>query len=509
MLPEPTMVVLPETLHDAIMFATAALVFVLVSFLFPPERRKGMLAMANVATIGVALLWTHMRYQGMLGSPTLTMIVRELLLLVIAFAVIRVFMIFVLSGLLARFAVPRILSEFLLILSLIVYFLFRLNAMGVNLAGIVTTSAVLSAALAFSAQETLGNLWAGISLQLENTVRLGDWVRVGTETGQVVGIRWRSMAIATNNNETIVIPNSQLMKDKVIVLGRRGDERAVWRRIVAFQVDYDYTPARVVEVVTEALSRAEIQNLARDPPPLCLCDAYKDSGAEYVVQYHIVDPRREWPTKSEILTHIYAALVRAQMPIPYPRQIVELIRDETGRHAREDFARKRAALDHAELFASLTDQEKEALARELRTAPFVTDDVVFREGEKADSLYLLAQGEVHVVRDSPDGTSRNKFATVEAPGYFGEMGLLLGAPRGATVVASGDVMTYQLDKRGFDAILQARPQIAMAMSEVLARRQAQNLVMLQQLDAEQRARHASGAASELVRKIRDFFGLKS
>ena len=503
------MVVQPETLHDAIMFATIALAVVLVSFLFPPERRKGMLGMAIVATIGVGLLWTHMRYQGLAGSDTITMIVRELLLLVIAFAVIRVFMIFVLSGLLARFAVPRILSEFLLILCLIVYVLFRLNAIGVNLAGIVTTSAVLSAALAFSAQETLGNLWAGISLQLENTVRLGDWVKIGNDTGQVVGIRWRSMAIATNSNETIVVPNSQLMKDKVIVLARRGDERAVWRRSCNFQVDYDYTPARVCEAVTQALTQAEIANVARDPMPMCLCDSYKDSGAEYVVVYHLIDPRREWPTKSDILAHVYAALVRHKMPIPYPRQVVELIRDERGRQRRADLALKRAALDHAELFASLTSEEKDALALELRTAPFVTDDVVFREGEKADSLYLLADGQVHVVRDSPDGATRNRFATLDAPAYFGEMGLLLGSPRGATVVASGVVMCYQLDRQGFDAIVQARPEIVTAMSEVLAKRQAANIAMLQALDAEQRARHASGAAGELVRKIREFFGIKS
>ena len=100
-------------------------------------------------------------------------------------------------------------------------------------------------------------------------------------------------------------------------------------------------------------------------------------------------------------------------------------------------------------------------------------------------------------------------ATLDAPAYFGEMGLLLGAPRGATVIAQGDVMTFQIDRRGFDSIIKARPQIAMAMSDVLAKRQAANLAMLQTLDAEQRARHASGAAGELVRKIRDFFGLKS
>ena len=74
------------------------------------------------------------------------------------------------------------------------------------------------------------------------------------------------------------------------------------------------------------------------------------------------------------------------------------------------------------------------LARQLRASPYVSDDVICRQGEPADSLYVLAQGHVHVVGDSPDGTVRHKFATLAAPAYFGEMGLLLGAP---LIVASG------------------------------------------------------------------------
>ena len=501
------MIVRPETLHDAMMFATGALAVVLVAFLFPAERRRGMLAMAIVATIGIAALYLHSEYQEISGSDTIATIVRELILAVIAFAVIRVFMIFVLQTLLASLAVPRILSEFLLALLLIIYALFRLSAVGVNLAGVVTTSAVITGALAFSAQAMLGNLWAGISLQIENTVRLGDWVKVGSEVGQVVSIRWRSMAIATNNNETIVIPNTVLMNDKVVVLGRRGDEKAHWRRWISFQVDYDYPPARVCAVVTDALQRAEILNVARDPQPMCLCDKFDESGAEYVAVYQLLDPKREWPTKSDVLLHVYAALERANMPIPYPRQVIEILRDRQRDRKRIDELRKRAVLDEVELFAPLTSAEKDALARQLQATPYVSDDVICREGEPATSLYILAQGRVHVVREAAPGGARHRFATIEAPAYFGEMGLLLGSPRGATVLAAGDVMCYQIDKRGFDAIIKARPEIATAISEVLAKRQAANLATLEALDAEQRARHATGAAAEIVRKIRDFFGL--
>src|SRR6478672_8828099 len=111
-----------------------------------------------------------------------------------------------------------------------------------------------------------------------------------------------------------------------------------------------------------------------------------------------------------------------------------------------------------DLFASLTDAERASLARELTTSAYVTDEIVFRTGEPADSLYLLAQGQVDIVGES-DGT-RHKLATLHAPAYFGEMGLLLGQPRAATVVASGDTLCYRLDKEGFDAIIHARPELA-------------------------------------------------
>ncbi|MBN8477427.1 MAG: mechanosensitive ion channel family protein [Burkholderiales bacterium] len=502
-------IVSPATLHDATLFASAALVFVLVSYLFPIERRRGLLAMAVIATIGVAALYGYSQIVDATGSRTVAILVRELILAVVAFSVIRVFMIFVLQTLLARLAVPRILSEFLLALLLIGYALFRLSAVGVNLAGVVTTSAVITGALAFSAQEMLGNLWAGISLQLENTLRLGDWIRVENVTGQVVGIRWRSMQIATTNNETIIIPNSQLMKDKVTVIGRHGEDRAPWRRSVSFQVDYDLPPVRVCAVVSDALQRAELTYVAREPKPVCVCDAFEDSGARYSAVYMLTDPRRDWATKSEVLTHVFAALARGDMPIPFPRQVVELRADPRAEADRIELAQKRALLDEVELFAPLTPAEKDSLARRLQFAPYVTDDVVCRQGEPADSLFILARGTVHVVSEASDGLTRHKFATLGAPAYFGEMGLLLGAPRGATVLASGEVVCYQLDKRAFDAVIQARPELAVSLSEALAKRQAANQATLQQLDAEQRARHAVSAAAEMVRKIRDFFGLAS
>jgi small-conductance mechanosensitive channel len=191
--------------------------------------------------------------------------------------------------LLVRLQIPHIVADVLITLGLIVYALYRLNVIGVNLAGIVTTSAVITGAIAFSAQEILGALWAGLALQGERTLRQGDWIRFGDKLGQVVQLRWRSTAIATCDHETIIIPNAYLMKDKIILVGRHGEDPFNQRRHVAFQVAYENAPSLVTRLVDEALQRSEVHNVARDPAPFCVCKAFEDSGILYEVLYHIVD----------------------------------------------------------------------------------------------------------------------------------------------------------------------------------------------------------------------------
>jgi len=134
--------------------------------------------------------------------------------------------------------------------------------------------------------------------------------------------------------------------------------------------------------------------------------------------------------------------------------------------------------------------------------------VISQEGEVSDSLFILAEGNATVYRQGTESKpGRTRLAALTAPDVFGEMGLLTGQARGATIVADGDVHCYRLEKRGFDAILKARPELAEALSHVLATRLAANDATLQALDEEARRKRASGSASELLRKIRVFFEL--
>ncbi|MBS0326819.1 MAG: mechanosensitive ion channel [Proteobacteria bacterium] len=493
-------------LDDALLFAAGALVLVLVSMLFTPHRRRGLVPMLVVVAIGVAGLWMVVRFGRSLHAATLPAILREAALAVVAIGVIQIVVRFVFQTVLARRGIPRILDEFVIALALIGYAIYRMNAVGVNLVGLLTTSAVLSGALAFSAQSTLGNLWGGIALQLEKTCRVGDWVRIENLTGQVVSIRWRSMAIATPLRETIVIPNQLLMNNRVTVVARHGEERTGWLRFVAFQVVFAHSPESVVAVVEHALAKADMPFVGRGRMPEVVCQAYRDNGIEYAVVYELTDVARYWTADSHIRVHVYAALARAGFTIPFPHRVVETRPDERIENAEREIVHRRAALATMNLFASLTDDERATLAGALTTELYAGGDTVFMAGEPADSLYLLASGSVDIVGTDPSGAP-HRFATLAAPAYFGEGGLLLGQPRGATVIANGEARCYRLDKAGFDRIMRARPALVEQLAAILAERQAENDATLQALDSDVRKARAAGRTADFMRRMQQFFGI--
>jgi small-conductance mechanosensitive channel len=498
-----------ELVVDAAQFTAAGLALALIAMWAKPDLRRNTVAMAILMALGLVGLWSLLEFGGGLRDATLVHALREGLLAILAIGFASITVMFVLQVLLAAFAIPRILADVLIAAVLIVYGLYRMNAVGVNLASIITTSAILTGGIALSLREPLENLWGGIALQLDNTCRIGDWIRMEGVMGQVVGIRWRCTSIATNNGETVIIPNNQLMKNRVTVLARRGDARIHWRREIEFGVAYDVPPARVIDVVEAALARAEIRNVAKEPHPSVICAGFGESSMNYVARYRLTDLLHDLWTDSEVRLHIRATLARNRMEIPFPRRVMIPGRHADAKEALEhEIAARCETLGRLELFAALTDDERRALASELADLPFVADDIIARQGEAADSLYILARGHVGVYNENGnDAGARDRLAALSAPAYFGEMGLLTGQARAATVIAEGEVLCYRLDKAAFDAILRARPELVEAMSRVVVARQAANDATLEAISADVRARRASTLTAELVRRIKGFFGI--
>lgn len=403
---------------------------------------------------------------------------------------------------------PRIVEDILVILAYAGFALVRMRMAGVDLSGIVATSAVITAVIAFSMQDTLGNILGGLVLQLDGSIELGDWVRVDDVSGKVTEIRWRHTAIETRNGEIVVVPNSVLMKGKFAVIWSPEQATQPWRRWIWFNVDYGVPPARVIEAVERAVTGAEIPNMAPAPPPNCLLMEFGPSYGRYALRYWLVDPRPDDATDSAVRVHVLAALQRAGIRVAEPEYSVHMIKENIAHraevHARE-LERRLRALRGVELFASLSADELRALAERLSHAPFARGDIVTRQGMTAHWLYILVAGEVEVWVER-DG-ERHPLATLRDGSVFGEMGLLTGEPRRANVSARTDVECYRLDKAGFEAVIRSRPAIAEEMAAILAERSLQLAHVREALDAEAHAGERSRQHASILGRMRAFFGL--
>lgn len=408
-----------------------------------------------------------------------------------------------------RLKPAHIMRELLRALSYVVVGVFVLSVIKVDVTGIVATSAVLTAVIGLSFQETLVNVMGGMALQTEGAIRVGDWIRVDSQEGLVTDIRWRHTSIETRNWDTVIVPNSVLMKSQVTVLGRRSGQPRQHRQWVYFNVDFRYSPATVIDTVESALRGELIPNIATEPPPNCVLMDFKESYCSYAVRYWLTDLAVDDPTNSIVRTRIYFALRRAGIPLSIPAHSLFVTEDDTSRRERksvEEIEKRVKTLRRVELFDGLTDEERQSLAARLRVAPFVRGEVLTRQGAEAHWLYVITKGEAEVRVSTGDNLSEH-LANLGPGDFFGERGMMTGEPRSATVTAVSDVECYRLDKEAFHDILQRRPEIAENISVILARRRVELEAALEDLDEEARQMRARHHQGDLLRRIRDFFGL--
>ena len=407
-----------------------------------------------------------------------------------------------------RLSVPRIVSDLIVAAVSIGAIGLLLTRIGINLSTLLATSAVVTAVLGLSLQDTLGNMIAGVTLQLDNSVSVGDWIKVGDVSGRVSEIRWRYTALETRNWETVIVPNSQLIKGLVILQGRRDGQPMKWRRWLYFNVDFRYSPTQVIEAVTAALRGESIANVASEPAVNCLLYELHESYFRFAVRYWLTDLAVDDPTDSAVRTRIVNALKREGIPLSIPAHALFITNDTAERRelkAREDLGRRVECLRRIELFNGLSQAEIDKLAQSLHAIPFAPGEVLTRQGAEAHWLYVVQSGTVSV-RVRHDDMER-EVAQLGEGRFFGEMGLLTGEVRSATVVAIDEVECYRLGKQVVQELVKERPEIAQELAAELARRRSQLSAAKEDLDVEAARERERQAAGVLVAKIRSFFGI--
>jgi len=403
-----------------------------------------------------------------------------------------------------RLDLPRIVEDLFVTALAIAWLLYWLHGAGLNLGSLLATSAVITAVLAFSMQDTLGNVLGGVVLQLDSSLRVGDWVSIDDVDGQVVDVRWRHTAIETRDRETVIIPNGWLVKNRFTVVGSPAESRIRWRRWIWFHIDLQANPGQVLQVLEESVRDCEHPNVLQDPAPDAVLMDVNQGFAKYALRYWIGDPRPNEPTDSDVRRHALAALERNDIALAVLREERLVIKENERRRAAlqaEELEHRQQILAEVDLFTSFSPEELRALAAHLVIAPFVKGSTITRQGRVAHWLYVIVSGDADVWIEQ-NGT-RTHVATLKPGSVVGEMGMMTGEPRRATVTARSDMECLRLSKNGFESVLRARPEIASEISAVIASRQGQLDQARQTADAQ-----ASGARSDAIgARILTFFGL--
>jgi small-conductance mechanosensitive channel/CRP-like cAMP-binding protein len=429
-------------------------------------------------------------------------------LLFAAFLYAGAFGLFLFDALLPRLGVrtPAILRDLTVATFGVLAAVVTAKVAGLDVSGLFATSAVLTAVIGFAMQDTIGNLVSGLALQLDNSLRVGDWVQIGDRQGWITEISWRYTAFETRDWETVLIPNSQLTKAQVTILGRRAGKPQQVRRAVYFQVDFRTSPSFVIQTVQNALRSTPMRLVSRDPAPVVECDELRDGVARYVVFYWLTDLTDVVDT--DLRERIYTALDRVGVSLATPQQTVTATIDDDAtrtRRSSEERVSRLSVISKTELFRPLDDGERVTLADRLVVSRFAPGEVLTRQGEATVSLFVVVSGSLSV-RVMEGGLER-EVAQLGPGDFFGEMSLLTGKPRTATVIARTEALTYRLDREAAEELLKRRPQLAESLATILAERRTGLRAAREGIDAEARAKQLEATAGDLLGRIRAAFRL--
>jgi branched-chain amino acid transport system substrate-binding protein len=164
-------------------------------------------------------------------------------------------------------------------------------------------------------------------------------------------------------------------------------------------------------------------------------------------------------------------------------------------------------LTQVALFSVLDEAEKAALAAHMTPHLFTANTVIVEQGASGASMYIVAEGLLYVYIAQAESGKLIKVAEISPGQFFGEIALLTGEPRSATVKAETEALVYEITKENMELLLDKRPEIAEHLTDLIARRRLQNAELLKHLPADKQAVEVKNFAAQLMDKVRRFFNV--
>jgi small-conductance mechanosensitive channel len=437
-------------------FGVLALVLALISQLAPLRLLRHLRAAFCFVGVSCVALWAV----SYLDNLEWLEWARIALLATIGYLIARSIIVVIFEYLLTRrigIEVPRLARDVVAILIYLVTAATVLrSALGVEVGALLATSAVLTVVVGLALQETLGTLLAGLALAWEKRLQTGQWIEIDGLVGRVEELGWRSLIICTRFGEQILIPNSNVSRSRLRLLGRGNLMVAV---PIHLGVAYGVAPDRAKQVLLRVAQG--VPGALADPPPRVLVQEYADSAVVYECRLWTREPWLDADLRDELLTRSHAALARAGMEIPFPQRTVHMARRASVDHT----AKIEKALGQCELFTGLSEHALKTLAERSHWHRFAPGEIIMLEGDDSRAMFVVADGEAVIE------LAGRRLNQLNVGDTFGEIAFLTGEPRTATVRAHDVLYVVEIASDALGALVEEQQHLADDLACRVAARQ--------------------------------------
>ena len=378
-----------------------------------------------------------------------------------------------------------------------------------SLTGVLAVGGGVSLIIGIALQNMIADVFSGLAINIDQPFRIGDFIhlnnrRLGDEEliGRVVSINWRTTRLEKTDGTLVVIPNNLF---SMMVLTNFSMPQAESRFELSFCIDFASDAERVLKILDAAVLSAP--TVLAQPAPKVRVDRVDDKGVHYLIRYWI-DPRTGSPLRarhgvnSAVLRHLRFAGVS----LAYERNDIYF----APMPARQiDYSQNLEALvTRVSLFTSLPAEGVQALSKSLKPHLLQAGEVVVKAGEAGDSMYIIAEGLLEVYLDL-EATSDNLRVAKMSPGeYFGEMSLITGDPRSATIVSATEGLIYEIEKSALEPLFKTYTALPDSIAQTVSFRDLHRENIVAEVEQKLASESSQQAAKEqLLQRMRRFFQL--
>jgi small-conductance mechanosensitive channel len=483
-----------------------------VGFLLRMLRRYDIARRVWVSVLGVTVaigLRMILRAAGVADEHLALKVITAIAAVLAADAILQLFGLLVwgyLLGKLRQIVVPHLLIDLFNAVVLAGVVLVVLDRVfGVDLTALLVTSTVVSAVIGLSLQDTLGNVIAGLALQMDRPFDVGDWVTIAGQDGKVTQMNWRTIMLRSLDNHWYVLPNGNVARRDIINYSR---PTVLQRLHVEIGLPYNLPPGATKRLLKEAAAQAK--GVLTDPAPNVILREFGESAILYDVRFWINDYASRNRVSDAVRTRIWYALDREGLSIPYPIRDVNLrqVPEDHERRQREESTRAVFALmRQLPVLAPLSDRQIQQLAERSRIHRYTVDELLVKQGDEGETLFIIKLGQTRVDVEGELG----QVATVARLGpndFFGEMSLLTGERRSASVVAESETEVVVLDKSAIAELLAADRSALEALSRIVEKRLKESAELVAAAASASLDLSPSETEQSLMARIQGFLGLR-